>query len=119
MKTIQFIETADTQTILDVMVDIGSVQIRPSTSQEIIVDATYRHMDVWLERHENTVIVRAEQEDDFLQKVGRFFTNDHPKAEIIIQLPAHCEIQAKNNYRQARRGRHSCPRHQPRSSPAS
>jgi hypothetical protein len=95
MKTIQFIEAADAQTKLDVMVEIGSVQIRPSASQEIIVEATYRHMNVWLERRGDTVIVRAEQEDDILQKLGRLFSNDHPKAEIVIQLPAECEVQAK------------------------
>ena len=95
MKTIQFIEAADKQTKLDVMVEIGSVEIRPSTGQEIIVDAAYRHMDVWVERRDNTIIVRAEQEDDFLQKLGRLFSNDHPKAEIVIQLPIHCEVQAK------------------------
>jgi hypothetical protein len=95
MKTVQFVEAADEHTKLDVLVEIGSVQIRPSTSQEIIIDATYRHMDVWVERREDTVIVRAEQEEAFLQKLGRLFSSDHPKAEIVIQVPAHCEVQAK------------------------
>ena len=95
MKTLQFVEAADAQTKLDVLVEIGSVTIRPSTSQEIIVNATYRHMDVWVERREDTVMVRAEQEDEFFLKLGRLFNNDHPKAELIIELPAHCEIHAK------------------------
>lgn len=95
MKTIQFIEAADAQTKLDVMVEIGSVQIRPSTSQEIIVEASYRHMDVWVERQGNTVVVRAERDETFLQSLSRLFNNDHPKADLTIQLPPHCEIQAK------------------------
>src|SRR5690606_15332121 len=35
------------------------------------------------------------QEDDFIQKLTRWFSNDHPKAELIIELPAHCPVQAK------------------------
>ena len=95
MKSMQFVEVVDEQTKLDVIVEIGSVEIRPSTEKVITVDATYRHMDVWVERHGDTVVVRAEQEDDFLQKLGRLFNSDNPKADIIIQLPAHCEVQAK------------------------
>ena len=96
MKSVQFVESVDdSQVKLDVLVEIGSVTIRPSTGQDIIVDATYRHMDVWLERHGNTIIVRAEQDEAFLQKVSRWFNNDHPKAELNIQVPLHCEINAK------------------------
>lgn len=95
MKTIQFVETADEQTKLDVMVEIGSVTIRPSTEKVITVAATYRHMDVWVERQGNTVVVRAEQEETFLQSLSRLFNNDHPKADLTIHLPAHCDVQAK------------------------
>lgn len=95
MKTIQFVETADEQTKLDVLVEIGSVTIRPSTEKVITVDATYRHMDVWVERQGDTVVVRAEQEETFLQSLSRLFNNDHPKADLTIHLPAHCDVQAK------------------------
>lgn len=95
MKTIQFIETADEETKLDVLVEIGSVTIRPSTEDTITVDATYRHMDVWVERQGDTVLVRAEQEENFLQSLTRLFNNDHPKADITIHVPSHCEVHAK------------------------
>lgn len=95
MKTIHFTEPADAQTKLDVMVEIGSLTIRPSDKPEIFVEATYRHMDVWVARKGDTVQVVAEQEDDFLQRLSRLFRDDHPKADITIHLPAHCEVQAK------------------------
>jgi len=95
MKTIQFVETADEQTKLDVLVETGSVTIRPSSEKVITVDATYRHMDVRVERQDNTVVVRAEQEESFLLNLSRLFENDHPKADLIIHLPPHCEIHAK------------------------
>lgn len=95
MKTTQFIETANEQTRLDVLVEVGSVTIRPSTEKVITVDAAYRHMDVWVERQGDTVVVRAEQEETFLQSLTRLFNNDHPKADITIHLPAPCEVHAK------------------------
>lgn len=95
MKTIEFVESVDEQTKLDVLVEVGSVTIRPSTGKEMHIEATYRHMDVWVERQGNTVVVRAEQEEDFLQRLVRLFNNDHPKADLVIDLPAHCEVQAK------------------------
>ena len=96
MKTVRFVETVgDGQAKLDVLAETGFVVIRPSVNQDIVIEATYRHMDVWVERHDNTVIVRAEQEETFLQKASRLFKNDHPKAEFIIQLPVRCEVQAK------------------------
>ena len=95
MKTTQFVEAADEQTKLDVLVDIGSVIIRPSAEKVITVDATYRHMDVWVERQGDTVVVRAEQEETFLQSLSRLFNNDYPKADLVIHLPPHCQVHAK------------------------
>jgi hypothetical protein len=95
MKTTQFTEAADKQTKLDVLVEIGTVTIRPSAEKVITVDASYRHMDVWVERQGDTVLVRAEQEENFLQSLTRLFNNDHPKADITIHLPPHCEVYAK------------------------
>lgn len=95
MKTTQFVEAADEQTKLDVVVEIGTVTIRPSTEKVITIDATYRHMDVWVERQANTVVVRAESEDTFLEKLSHLFNNDHPKANLTIHLPPHCEVHAK------------------------
>lgn len=95
MKTVHFTETAEAKTKLDVLVEIGSVTIRPSTDNDIHVEATYRHMNIWVERHEDTVMVRAEQEEDFLLKLTRLFRDNHPKAELIIDVPAHCPIQTK------------------------
>ena len=95
MKTVTFTETVEAKTKLDVLVEIGSVEIRPSTDQNLHVTATYRHMDVWVERLGDTILVHAEQEDDFIQKLTRWFSNDHPQAELIIELPAHCPVQAK------------------------
>jgi hypothetical protein len=95
MKTIQFAEPVDEKTKLDVAVEIGSVTIRPSTQKEIHIEASYRHMDVWVERRDHTVFVRAEQEEGFRQRLSRLFSSDQPKADIVIHLPAHCEIQAK------------------------
>lgn len=95
MKTVQFVEPVDEQTKLDVMVEIGSVTIRPSAQKEIHIEASYRHMDVWVEHQANTVIVRAEQEEGFRQRLGRLFSSDQPRADLIIHLPAYCEIYAK------------------------
>ncbi len=95
MKTVQFVEPVDEHTKLAVLVEVGTVVIRPSTHKEIHIEASYRHMDVWVERQGNTVIVRAKQEDDFLQRLTRLFSNDHAKADVVINLPTHCEVQAK------------------------
>ncbi|MCB8927039.1 MAG: DUF4097 family beta strand repeat protein [Ardenticatenaceae bacterium] len=95
MKTVNFTETVEAKTKLDVLVEIGSVTIRPSTDNDIHIEATYRHMDISVERHEDTIMVRAEQEDDLFVKLSRLFRNDHPKAELIINVPAHCPIQTK------------------------
>jgi len=95
MKTTQFIEAADEQTKLDVLVEIGSVTIRPSTEKVITVDATYRHMDILVERQGDTVVIRAEREETFLESLTRLFNNDHPKADLVIHMPAHCEVHAK------------------------
>ncbi|MBK8902866.1 MAG: DUF4097 family beta strand repeat protein [Anaerolineaceae bacterium] len=95
MKTVQFVEPVDEQTKLDVMVEVGTVTIRPSIHKEIHIEATYRHMDVWVERQGDTVVVRAEQEEDFLQRLTHLFSSDHAKADVVIDLPAHCEVQAK------------------------
>ena len=95
MKHVQFVEPANEIVRLDVMVETGSVTIRPSASKEIIIDATYRHMDVWVEQRDNSLVVRAEQDETFLQKASRLFRNDQPKATLIIQVPASCEINAK------------------------
>lgn len=95
MKTVTFTETVEAKTKLDVLVEIGSVEIRPSITNTLHVTATYRHMNVWVERQGDTILVHAEQENDFLLKLTRWFSNDHPKADLIIELPAHCPIQAK------------------------
>lgn len=95
MKSVQFVEPVDEQTKLDVLVEVGTLTIRPSAHKEIHIEASYRHMDVWVERQGNTVVVRAEQEDDFLQRLTRLFSNDHAKADVVIHVPAHCEVQAK------------------------
>lgn len=95
MKTVHFTEAVEAKTKLDVRVEIGTVEIRPSTDNDLHVEANFRHMDVWVERQGDTIQVRAETEDDFLQKITRFFNGDYPKAELIIELPAHCPIQAK------------------------
>lgn len=95
MKTIHFTEAVDAKTKLEVMVEIGSVTIRPSTDNNIHVEASYRHMDVWTEWRDDTIIVRAEQEDDLVQQLSRLFRRDHPKADLTIDVPTHCPIQAK------------------------
>ena len=95
MKTVQFVEPVDEHTKLAVLVEVGTVVIRPSTHKEIHIEATYRRMNVWVERQGNTVVVRAEQEEDFLQRLTRLFSNDHAKADVVINLPTHCEVQAK------------------------
>ena len=95
MKTIQFIETADGKTKLDAVVEIGTLTIQPSTGKEITVDASYRHMNVWVERQGDTVVVRAEREESLLESLGRLLTNDHPKADLVISLPTYCAVQAK------------------------
>ncbi len=64
MKTVQFVEPVDEHTKLAVLVEVGTVVIRPSTHKEIHIEATYRRMNVWVERQGNTVVVRAEQEED-------------------------------------------------------
>ena len=95
MKTVHFTETVDAKTKLDVLVEIGSLIMRPSIDGDVHIEATYRHMDIWIERHDNTVVVRAEQEEDMAQKLGRPFRDGHPKVDLTIDVPTHCPIQAK------------------------
>ncbi|WP_420627233.1 hypothetical protein [Candidatus Leptofilum sp.] len=95
MKTVHFTEAVEAKTKLDVQVEIGLVEIRPSTDNNLHIEATFRHMDVWVEQQGDTIQVRAEKEADFILKLTRLFHKDRPKSKLIIAVPAHCPVQAK------------------------
>ncbi|MCP5101576.1 MAG: DUF4097 domain-containing protein [Chloroflexi bacterium] len=99
MKDYHFEETfPETNGALDVMVEIGSAEIVAYDGTAVIVDAEARHMDISVTREANTIFIRAQTDEtwaDLGKKITRYLKNDHPIAHLKIQLPAHCELQAK------------------------
>lgn len=80
---------------LNVVVEVGEVEIQTHEKPLITVEAETRHVIVTVHNEDDTVTVRAEVEDGWPEKIGRFLRGDHPKAKLLIHVPANCEINAK------------------------
>lgn len=80
---------------LNVMVEVGEVEVLPHEKPLITVEAETQHVIVTVYQEENGVFVRAEVEDGWMGSIGRLFRGDHPKAKLLIHVPADCEIKAK------------------------
>ncbi len=85
---------------LKVTNEIGSITIVPGSdgNRTIHVDAESRGMVVTVSRSDNTVTVRAEREEAWrnpIEQIRGLFNNEHPKADLTIQVPADCDVNAK------------------------
>jgi DUF4097 and DUF4098 domain-containing protein YvlB len=80
---------------LNVIVEVGEVEVQPHNKPMITVSAETRHVMVTVEQKDGTVFVRAEVEDGWLGSIGRLLRGDHPKAKLLIHVPTDCEINAK------------------------
>ena len=85
---------------LKVTNEIGSITIVPGSddNRTIHVDAESRGMVVTVSRSENTVTVRAEREEAWrnpIEQIRGLFNNEHPQADLTIQVPADCDVNAK------------------------
>ncbi len=105
MKSYHFEEAVSAKKgFLDVFVEIGTVKIVPSNTSAandetaVIVDAVAKHMEISVVSEGNKVFVLVEKDDSWHnwdQKLMRWLNNDHPKAELTIQVPENCEVNAK------------------------
>lgn len=85
---------------LKVTNEIGTITIVPGSDDDrtIHVNAESRGMVIIVSRSDNTVTVRAEREEAWrnpLEQLKGLFTNEHPEAHLIIQVPADCDVNAK------------------------
>jgi hypothetical protein len=80
---------------LNVVVEVGEVEVQPHDKPMITVTAETRHVTLTVYQEDNTVYVRAEVEEGWRGKAGRFWREDQPKARLFIDVPTDCEINAK------------------------
>ena len=80
---------------LNVMVELGEVEVLSHEKPMITVSAETRHVIVTVHQEDGTVFVRAEVEDGWVGSIGRFLRGDQPKARLLIHVPTDCEIKAK------------------------
>lgn len=85
---------------LKVTNEIGSITIVPGSdnSRTVHIDAESRGIVVTVSNVDNHVIVRAEREEAWrnpIEQIKRLFTDEHPKADLTIQVPADCAVDAK------------------------
>jgi len=99
MKTYHFEETIPLQKgALDVVNEIGTVEIRGYNGRSIIINIEARHMEINVSREDNTIFVHAQKEEswsDLGQTLSRWLNGEHPKANMTIQVPHDCETRAK------------------------
>ncbi len=99
MKDYHFEETIPPQKgALDVVNEIGSVEIRGYNGRSILIDAQVNHMEIDVTREGSTIFVHAHKDDSWTNLEGilsRWFKGEHPKAHITIQVPFDCETRAK------------------------
>ena len=80
---------------LNVVVEVGEVEVQPHDKPMITVTAETRHIILTVHQEDNTVYVRAEVEDGWMGTFGRFLRGEHPKAKLLIHVPTDCQINAK------------------------
>lgn len=99
MKDYHFEETiAEEKGTLDVVNEIGSVEIRGYNGRSILIDISAQHMEIDVTREGDAIFVHAHKDDSWTNLEGtlsRWFKGEHPKANITIQVPFDCETRAK------------------------
>lgn len=80
---------------VDVYVELGNVELRSHESDAAAVEVTSRHMDVHVQMKENTLYIHVEQRKGWRDASG-LSKAKQPKAELLIELPADCQVHAKN-----------------------
>lgn len=96
MKHYYFEEPVGEESKLNVLVEVGSVEIWPHDENLITIEVEARHMEVTTDRNENTIFVRAERDEAWLQKkLLRLFMNDNPEAHLTIHVPTNCQVDSK------------------------
>lgn len=90
-----FEEPVGAQSKVNVLVEVGTLEIRPHEEPLITIEVEARHMKVTAGRNENTVFVRAERDESWSRKLGRLFRNDNPEAHVVIHAPADCRPEVK------------------------
>ena len=85
------------QARLNVSNEVGRIKVLPHDGRSIIIDAETRHMELTVNRGDNTITVRAEIDKTWRNPLKRFANrlNQQPKANLIIHVPADCEVIAK------------------------
>ena len=99
MKEYHFEETFTEQIgTLDVVNEIGSIEIRGYNGRSIIIDAEVDHMEIDVTRKGDAIFVHAHREEGLKHLEGtisRWLKGEHPKSHITIQVPFSCETRAK------------------------
>jgi hypothetical protein len=81
---------------LNFLAEIGEVTIEGYDGRSLTIEADLRDMTINVTRQEDTVSVRIEREErDVLEKIGRLFSGQHPKAIVTIRVPHTCAVRAK------------------------
>lgn len=98
MEHYHFEERVEAQSKLNVVVEVGSVEIQPGNSHVVTVEAEARHMNVTVSRSEGTLYVRAERDEAWRnqpRKMRWLFGDDSPRAHLTIHAPIDCQLQVK------------------------
>ena len=80
---------------LNVVVEVGELEIQPHDKPLITVSAETQHVMLTVHQEDNTVYVRAEVEDGWKGTLDRLLRGEHPKAKLLIHVPTDCQINAK------------------------
>lgn len=76
--------------VLDVRVEIGTVDVQVHELPKVVIDVAYREMDVTFEREGNRLVLEAEQSGNKLFKWRK-----HPKADVVVLIPAGCAVNVR------------------------
>jgi hypothetical protein len=83
---------------LNLVVEVGQVEVFTHERDSVVVNGRTQHMTLTVTRQDNTITVRADVEDDWQHIPGKllnFLKGEHPRTELTIHIPAHCEVNAK------------------------
>ncbi len=81
---------------LNLLAEVGEVTIEGYDGRSLTIEADLQEMTIEVTRQDDTVSVHIEQEArDLLDKIGRLFSNQHPKAVVTIRVPHSCTVHAK------------------------
>jgi DUF4097 and DUF4098 domain-containing protein YvlB len=98
MEHYYFEELVEEQDKLNVFVEVGSVSVYPHDGRIVIVEAEAQHMNLTMNRNENTLFVQAKCDEAWRntsRKLSWPFSDHNPRAHLTIHAPIDCQLQVK------------------------